>query len=34
VFEGFEELFEDLGVQLYYDNVDPNRPMRTPGGGN
>jgi len=28
VFEGFEELFEDLGVELYYDNVDPNRPMR------
>jgi len=27
-FEGFEDLFEDLGVELYYDNVDPNRPER------
>ncbi len=28
VFEGFEQLFDDLGVELYYDNIDPNRPMR------
>ncbi len=28
VFEGFEQLFDDLGVELYYDNIDPNRPIR------
>lgn len=28
VFEGFEQLMDDLDVELYYDNIDPNRPVR------
>ncbi len=28
VFEGFEQLIDDLGIELYYDNIDPNRSMR------
>jgi len=28
VFSEFEKIFENLGFDLYYDNVDPNKPMK------
>ncbi len=28
VFDGLEQLMDDLDVELYYDNIDPNRPVR------
>jgi len=28
VFSEFEKIFEELGFDLYYDNVDPNKPMK------
>jgi len=28
VFEGFEGIFEELGYDLYYDDVDPGRPKK------
>ena len=28
VFTEFEDIFEQLGFDLYYDNVDPNKPMK------
>ncbi len=28
VFSQFEDIFEELGFDLYYDDVDPNKPMK------